>query len=456
MAAGDDLFGETVSGARAGVVATEGAWRLRIVAPREVVATVALTQTTVVGRAPASDGLASVPHRTVSRAHLQLERVAGLWTARDLGSHNGSWVDGVRLEQRALPLHDGVVLRIGDVLAVIEYEPGSGVGDDAAVSRDAVPGDAPVVVALRRRLAAVAADPAPVLVIGETGTGKELVAHELHRLSRRRGPLVAFNCAELSPTVVESQLFGHDKGAFTGATGAHRGLFREADGGTLFLDEIGELQPELQPKLLRVIQTGQVHALGAAKPVAVDVRIIAATNRALHDEVERGHFRRDLHARLALHELHVPPLRERRGDVLAWIDLLAQLWAERRERTVPPFDLRADAAELLLRAPWLGNLRELDRLVHALAPGYDGGAVGPAQLPLWLREGDDAGSTVAETEDEAQLPPAPSQRGIPSREALVAALEQHQWVVIAVARHFGRDRRQVYRWMDGYGIRRDP
>ncbi|MBX7078080.1 MAG: sigma 54-interacting transcriptional regulator [Nannocystaceae bacterium] len=456
MAAGDDLFAETVSGARAGVVSSEGAWRLRIVAPREVATTVALTEPTVVGRAPAAAGLASVAHRTVSRAHLQLERVAGVLTARDLGSHNGSWVDGVRLEARAVPLHDGAVVRLGDVLAVVEYEPRVEPGDDAVVARDAVPGDAPAVVALRRRLAAVAVDPAPVLVIGETGTGKELVAHELHRLSQRRGPLVAFNCAELAPTVVESQLFGHDKGAFTGASGSHRGLFREADGGTLFLDEIGELLPELQPKLLRVIQTGQVHAVGAAKPVAVDVRIVAATNRELQAEVERGGFRRDLHARLALHELRVPPLRERRGDLLAWIDLLAQLWSERRERAVVPFDLRADAAELLLRAPWLGNLRELDRLVHALAPGYDGGAVGPAQLPAWLREGDDAGSTVAETEDEAQLPPLPTQRGIPSREALLAALEQHQWVVIAVARHFGRDRRQVYRWMDGYGIRREP
>src|SRR6185295_11015283 len=171
-----------------------------------------------------------------------------------------------------------------------------------------------------------ATDPAPVLLHGESGTGKERIAGELHRLSGRKGRLIAVNCAALSRELVESQLFGHQKGAFTGATELHPGYFRAAQGGTLFLDEIGELSLEVQPKLLRAIQQGEVQAVGSTQPAHVDVRVVAATNRELQQAVNAGQFRADLYARLSLWELRVPPLRERRADLFPWIDRLHGRW----------------------------------------------------------------------------------------------------------------------------------
>ena len=288
------------------------------------------------------------------------------------------------------------------------------------------------------------------MILGETGTGKERVAREIHRLSGRSGKLVALNCAALSAHVVESQLFGHARGAFTGASDAQPGLFRAAHGGTLFLDEIGELPIDLQPKLLRALQEGEVLSVGATQPTRVDVRVVAATHRDLLRAVEQGAFREDLYARLAMVELALPPLRDRRLDLLGWIDRLASAWAARRGLDAPlRFD--ADAAETLLRFAWPLNLRGIERLVHELgADRLPGGIITRAALPRWLIAVD---APAAEPVQSQPSQPAPSAREtVPTREEFTRAFEELSGSVHGLAKRFGRDRRQIYRWIEAYEL----
>ena len=402
----------------------------------------------VIGREQAEGVSAPLAHGTVSRRHVEIrwERGPG-HVAIDLGSHNGSRLAGGRLGDRAAALEDGAILQLGEVFLVYERVIGgrAGAGDEAA---DAIPGTASAVARLRRQVVRAAADPSPVLLLGETGVGKERIAREIHRLSGRPGPLVALNCAALSPQLVESQLFGHLRGAFTGATSAAEGLFRAADGGTLFLDEIGELSADLQPKLLRALQEGEVLAVGATTGVAVDVRVVAATNRDLPGDVDAGRFRRDLYARLAMWELRVPPLRERRVDLFDWIDRLHRAWRSARPGSNAALPaLLPDAVEAVLFHPWMDNLRGLDRLVHALATMSARGPLARRDLPSWL-------TSAAEPE-----PPEVPAGGlpVPTRDEFIAAHRELDGNVRALARRFNRDRRQIYRWIEAYGLpRRDP
>ena len=378
----------------------------------------------------------------VSRRHARIERDAsGSWRVRDLGSHNGSAVEGVPLgPDDAAPLGEGALLRLGDLLLVLESAPAATPVADG-VETDEVPGASMAARALRQAIARAAPDPAPVLVLGETGTGKERVARELHRLSGRGGRLIAVNCAALSPQLIESELFGHVRGAFTGATEAQAGLFRAAHGGSLLLDEIGDLPLELQAKLLRVIQEGEVFPVGSARGVPVDVRVLSATHRDLATAATAGTFRLDLYARLALWEIRVPPLRERRADLLGWVSRLHARWQAVRGGATPPIHLDADAAETVLLHRWPDNLRGLERLVHELGVRPAGAApVGTNDLPAWLPR-------------SPEPPVAPARRPRPScREELEETLREHGGSVPAVARHYGRSRRQVYRWMEGFGI----
>ena len=236
-----------------------------------------------------------------------------------------------------------------------------------------------------------------------------------------------------------------------------RALFREADGGTLFLDEIGELPLDLQPKLLRAIEEREVRPVGSTRSFAVDVRVIAATNRNLARQVQEGSFRRDLYGRLSLWEITVPPLRRRRGDLFMWIERLRRRWLSERSRAAPAQDwvFEAPAAEALLMREWRDNLRGVDRLVHALAgaaaPGAqpDGEPFAFGALPSWLWE--PASIETAETH-HTPVPATPA-RPAPNREELIAALAQHQGSVRATARYYERDRRQIYRWMESFGLK---
>jgi DNA-binding NtrC family response regulator len=222
----------------------------------------------------------------------------------------------------------------------------------------------------------VAQSDASVLIQGESGTGKELLARLIHRSgARAAGPFVAFDCSALAPSLVESELFGHVKGAFTGADRARRGLFREAHGGTLFLDEIGDVPPEIQTKLLRVLQEREVKPVGGDEVAKIDVRIVGATNRDLRQLVREGRFREDLYYRLAVFPLEVPPLRERREDIPS---LVAHFLARRHGR---PSRISADALARLAGYHWPGNIRELENVVERAAILCDGDEIRPHDLP---------------------------------------------------------------------------
>jgi DNA-binding NtrC family response regulator len=245
-------------------------------------------------------------------------------------------------------------------------------------------GRSPVIAQLRVMIERVAVSNANILITGESGVGKEVVARMVHRASgRSEEPFVPINCAAIPETLLESELFGHTRGAFTGASGERRGLFAEADGGTLFLDEIAEMAPGLQAKLLRVLQDGEVRPLGQSRALNVDVRVIAATNRIPEEEMAEGRMREDLYYRLSVVHLEVPPLRERREDILALAESLMAKAAAEHGRATPT--LTPEVASLLLDYPWPGNVRELDNVMrHALALAQ-GETIGVEELPPRLR-----------------------------------------------------------------------
>lgn len=221
----------------------------------------------------------------------------------------------------------------------------------------------PLSKALLQRLERLAPSNANILVVGETGTGKELVARQVHQLSRRAdGPFIAVNCAALPEQLVESELFGHEKGAFTGAVLQKKGWFEVASGGTLFLDEVGDLPPATQVKLLRVLQEREVSRVGGRKSIPIDIRLVAATNVNLEEAVKTGRFREDLYYRLNVAKVDLPPLRQRTGDILPLAEHFTRVY--RDHLALKPAILAESARRALLAYPWPGNIRELENVIH--------------------------------------------------------------------------------------------
>ncbi len=242
----------------------------------------------------------------------------------------------------------------------------------------------PSSVALLAKLDRLAPSAATVLITGETGTGKELVARHVHERSRPGRPFVAVNCGSFSESLIESELFGHVKGAFTGAVDSRAGWFESADGGTLFLDEVGDLSPAAQVKLLRVLQEREVVRVGARTPTPVDVRLVVATNVRLDALVLSGRFRQDLYYRLKIAEVVLPPLRERPGDILPLARHFLELYARRLDRRGVAFT--SEAEERLLEHAWPGNIRELENVVHHAVLVGHGERIVEADLNLTIPE----------------------------------------------------------------------
>lgn len=430
---------------------------LRAVFPSGMDWTIVLgSERVVLGRVTPDGSAPPLAHETVSRSHLAIEwderREAHV--ATDLGSHNGTRISGTRAVEGKNPLVDGAVLQLGDVLLTFESGRGVTAPDAPEVDRDVIPGQAASMRLVRAAVARAAADVSPVLLVGETGTGKEWIAREIHRISGRRGAMRTIHCSAQAPEVLERQLFGQAGDASAGDE--HEGLFRAAAGGTLLLDDIGGLPLEVQAKVLRAIEEGRVEPVGSHESVTVDVRVIAASNRDLAASLDSGELRRDLYARLALWEIRIPPLRDRRADVLDWIDRLYRLWLEKhpdsggRELTFLP-----DVAELLVLGEWPDNLRGLDRLINELASSAARQRpIARDDLPPWLSP--DAPSP-AKTAAPAGRPGAGKagasrRRPVPTREEFVRVFEELEGNVRAMAKHFERDRRQIYRWLDAYGL----
>ena len=303
---------------------------------------------------------------------------------------------------------------------------------------------------LRAAIARIAPVPSQVLIAGESGTGKELVARDLHRFGPHpSGPFVALNCAALPESLVEGELFGHERGAFTGAIGTRKGAFEAAEGGTLFLDEIGELPLPAQAKLLRVLEERQVTRLGGTKPIAIDARIVAATNRDLEAEVRAGRFREDLYFRLAVHTLAVPPLRDRLSDIPALVDQfvtgICVRFGIRRKKVA------ADALDLLMGYEWRrNNVRELRNVVERMIIAADGEAIAPEHVPADIRPAGGTAVTPSEGIRDFQELKAEAERRI-----VVTALERHEWHVTRTAQALGlADHASLLKIMRRHGIKR--
>jgi DNA-binding NtrC family response regulator len=310
----------------------------------------------------------------VSRFHVELRAAAGGISVVDHGSTNGTFAGGIRIERGIVPA--GTVLRLGgSTVRVGDAQPAEVemFGDDSLAG---LVGRTPVMRRVMAQLAKAAASDVSVLVTGESGTGKELAARALHDLGPRRGgPFVTVDCGSLPPTLLASELFGHERGAFTGADRAHVGAFEAANGGTVFLDEIGELQPAVQATLLGVLERRRLRRLGSRNEIAVDVRVVAATHRDLRAEVNRNGFRLDLYYRLAVVTLALPALRERPDDVPLLVEhFLRDAGWDQPVATL----ISAPAMDALSKLHFAGNVRELRNLVEAAVAMGEAPSVGEA------------------------------------------------------------------------------
>ncbi len=396
------------------------------------------------------------PDRHLSRVHLEILRRGSAVLVRDR-SANGTWIGGERVEEGASrPWPPGQSLQIpgwhadlregerrgdDDDTSDCSYRPSSGLraartGPQDAISQDGMIGDSPPMQALFEAIHRVARHDVPVLIRGETGTGKELVARSVHdRSARARGPFVAVNCGGIHEATASSRLFGHARGAFTGAVTASPGAFREASGGTLFLDELGELPRGLQAALLRALETHEVVPLGSSKPVAVDFRLLAATHCDLEAMMDAGHFRPDLLFRLNVATLRVPALRERPEDIELLTRHFLDTLAVGRRKTLDPWIVAA-----LTAYPWPGNVRELrNATLRALLAAEDG---------RLLTEHFELGPTLGTTHE----PPLRYPTALTDRRRLVRALHDSGGNRKEAAQSLGIARSTLYQRIRRLGI----
>ncbi len=397
----------------------------------------------LVGSTPDCDIVVNDPY--VSRRHCALTLTDKGVVVRDLGSRNGIWVQSVRVYEALIPA-GGSVLMGGLALTVDVAGESTRFTLSTAHGFGAAVGKSVAMRVLFARLERVAKTDEPILLLGESGTGKELLARAVHEASpRSQGPFVVFDCAAVSPALVESELFGHEKGAFTGAHAARTGLVDAARGGTLFLDEIGELPLDLQPKLLRMLENRTVRPVGSNETHPVDVRIIAATHRDLPARVTAGEFRSDLYYRLAVAEVRIPALRDRRED----IPLLVERLLAAREPPATLADLPPNTLSMLMAHNWPGNVRELRNMLTRIMLFQAGDVLAPAPSPETL---------AAETSNDVRLdiPYHAAKEAILAdfdRRYAAAQLRAHGGNVSSAARAMGVSRQFLHKLIAQYGLK---
>ena len=327
--------------------------------------------------------------------------------------------------------------------------PGEILAEDAQMGRFKIIGQSEAMQEVYGIIDKVAATPSTILITGESGTGKELIAQALHDQSLRPGkPLIKVNCAAIPSNLIESELFGHEKGAFTGAITSKPGRFELADEGTLFLDEVGAIAPEVQVKLLRAIQSGEFERVGGIRSKKVDVRLIAATNRDLRQAVEDGEFRDDLYYRLNVVQVHLPPLRERRSDIPLLIDHFLAKFNVRLGRSVQSVD--EEAGQRLLSYDWPGNIRELENAIERCILFSEGETVTVSDLPPEIRDRRLSQPLEGDTSLKAQVRAAAERV---ERDLIIKALNQTKGNVTHAARLLKISRKSLQNKMKEFGLR---
>ena len=319
-------------------------------------------------------------------------------------------------------------------------------------SRYEIVGSSFAIRALLDRVEKVAPTDARVLITGENGTGKELVARAIHRLSARADEqFIEVNCAAIPSELIESELFGHVKGSFTGAVGDRAGKFEQADGGTLFLDEIGDMSMSAQAKVLRALQEGIITRVGGEKAIRVDVRVIAATNKNLEKEIELGNFREDLFFRLNVVPIQVPPLRERREDIPMLVHHFIDTAV--REQRLPPRGVSSDALDRLARMEWSGNVRELRNTVERLLILARGNEIAVGDVDRLVGGGTQSGGSLSG--DLLSAPTFAEFKDRAERAFILAKLREHDWNVSETARAVDMPRSNLYKKIERYGLVRE-
>jgi sigma-54 dependent transcriptional regulator, acetoin dehydrogenase operon transcriptional activator AcoR len=398
----------------------------------------------------------TIPDPWMSTRHARLNPVLGRWVLEDEGSRNGTFVNGKPCKRTLL--NDGDVFELGhtlflfrDAIRADEDHPDL----DASECESSAAGLATLSAGLTAefsRMRLIARSRVPVVVAGESGTGKELVARAIHLFSERRGELVPVNCGAIPPTLVESELFGYRRGAFTGASEERRGLMRAADGGTLFLDEIADLPAPGQAALLRALQESEVLPVGGTKAVKIDARVVAATHFDLKTLVRRGTFRGDLYARLSGFAIKLPPLRNRLHDLgIVVADILRKAAPDRCDRV----SFRPDAARAMLRYPWPLNIRELEKALTAALALAQEHVIGLEHLPEEVRESLAEAPGPSEAESEPPVRLRLSNEDASRRDELIARMREHRGNISAVARSMGKARVQIQRWVHRFGLARE-
>lgn len=385
----------------------------------------------------------SIPDARMSSSHARIVNHEDVWWLEDVGSKNGTLVNSLQVTRRSL--RDGDLIEAGDTFLIhreVAHEPGgraprTGIAEYAAGPPSALTTLSPVLDERLVELALVAPTSRGVLIIGETGTGKELTARAIHDASGRSGPFVAVNCAAIPATLVESAFFGVKRGAYSGATEDRDGWIRAAHGGTLFLDEVAELSEPSQAALLRAIQEREVVPVGGTRPLGVDVRFIAATNQDLRKRIAAGTFREDLYARLAAHIVRLPRLQHRREDM----GLLAASTLVTTGRACS--GIQRDAVRALFSYTWPRNIRELDNAIASALVLASGNDIGLGDLPDAVRPPRSPRHASIDIADDDLL-----------ERTLRDLYRKHAGNISAVARELGRARMQLQRWNKRFGI--DP
>ena len=391
---------------------------------------------------------------TVSRMHAEIQKTKEGYLLKDLGSTNGTFVGGLKVKEAFLST--GSIIKVGKTKIkfipkdeTLEIYPSkkSSFGDIVGKSLE------------MRRVFGILEKVAPtnvsVVIIGETGTGKELVAKAIHANSKRaKKPFVVFDCSAVAETLIESELFGHEKGSFTGATATRQGAFEVADGGTIFLDEIGEMNLDMQPKLLRALEQGEIKRVGADRPRYVDVRVVCATNRDLKEEAKKGRFREDLFFRISVVQINIPPLRKRMDD----LEMLVKHFldenlkgGDENKKTVT--EISEDALRLLHDYSWPGNIREIKNAVDRATSFCDGTTIQVKDLPEYLRER--SVITGSHPKVDGALPfKEAKERWVESfeRDYLIELLRKNNLNISKAAKEAGIDRKSVQRLLKKYNL----
>jgi len=396
-----------------------------------------------VGSGADADIVVDDPH--VSRIHCEIEPGEGGLTLRDLGSTNGTFIGGAAIKE--VVLTPGALVTLGGSRLMVEMDatippepPTARFGDAIASSHE--------MMQVFAMLGKLAQSDVTITIIGETGTGKDVLARAVHGVSSRdEGPFVVFDCGAVAATLIESELFGHERGAFTGAVAEHQGAFERADGGTLFLDEIGELPLDLQPRLLRALEQREIRRVGGTAQRPVDVRVIAATNRDLGAEVAAGRFRQDLYFRLSAAVVHVPPLRDRKLDLPVLVDMF--LAEAGRDVTIT-----AAALAALSTYDWPGNVRELRNVLTTAVAMIDGPILDVRHLMFpALARAQAAAEAPARTERRLDdLPLAGQSLEALERSAIAQTLEQEGGNRTRTARVLGIAPSTLYEKIKKYSL----